>query len=73
MDNATRWVGIDLHRRRSQIAVIDEHGELTLSRRIVNDRETFLELLGDPEARARRVGGDLRLGVAGGAARGSRL
>ena len=50
MDNATRWIGIDLHRRRSQIAVIDEHGELALSRRIVNDRETFLELLGDPES-----------------------
>ena len=49
MDNATRWIGIDLHRRRSQIAVIDEHGELTLSKRIVNDRETMLELLGDPE------------------------
>ena len=31
MTNATRWVGIDLHRRRSQIAIIDEHGELTLS------------------------------------------
>ena len=49
MDNATRWVGIDLHRRRSQVAVIDERGELVLSRRIVNDRETFLELLGDPD------------------------
>ena len=49
MDNGTRWIGIDLHRRRSQIAVIDEHGELALSRRIVNDRETFLKLLGDPE------------------------
>ena len=49
MDNATRWVGIDLHRKRSQIAVIDEQGELTLSRRIVNDRDTFLELLGDPQ------------------------
>ncbi len=50
MDNATRWIGIDLHRRRSQIAVINEHGELSLSRRIVNDRETFLELLGDPDS-----------------------
>ena len=40
-------VGIDLHRNRSHIAVIDEHGELTLSRRIVNDRDTFLEMLGD--------------------------
>jgi transposase len=47
--NPTRWVGIDLHRRRSQIAIIDEHGELTLSRRIVNDPQTFRELLGDPE------------------------
>jgi transposase len=49
MTNGNRWVGIDLHRRRSQIAGIDEHGELTLSRRIVNDREAFLEVLGDPE------------------------
>ena len=50
MSNATRWVGIDLHRKRSHIAVIDEQGELTVSRRIVNDRDTFLELLGDPES-----------------------
>ena len=42
-------VGIDLHRNRSHIAVIDEHGELTLSKRIVNGRETFLELLGGLE------------------------
>jgi transposase len=50
MTNGTRWVGIDLHRRRSQIAIIDEHGELSLSRRIVNDRDTFRELLGDPDS-----------------------
>ncbi len=49
MSNPTRWVGVDLHRRRSQIAIIDEHGELALSRRIVNDRGTFRELLGDPD------------------------
>jgi transposase len=49
VSNATRWVGIDLHRKRSHVAVIDEQGELTLSRRIVNDRDTFLELLGDPQ------------------------
>jgi transposase len=48
-DNGRRWVGIDVHCRRSQIAAIDEHGELTISRRITNDdREAFLELLGDP-------------------------
>ena len=49
MRNGNRWVGVDLHRRRSQIAIIDEHGELTLSRRIVNDPGTFKELLGDPD------------------------
>jgi transposase len=49
MTNPTRWVGIDLHRRRSQIAVIDDHGELSLSRRIANDRDAFNELLGDPQ------------------------
>ena len=48
MSNGNRWVGIDLHRRRSQIAIIDDHGELTVSRPIVNDRDTFRELLGDP-------------------------
>ena len=49
MTNPTRWVGIDLHRRRSQIAIIDQHGELTLSKRIPTGRETITELLGDPE------------------------
>src|SRR5258708_13851148 len=42
-------VGIDLHRNRSHVAVIDGNGELSLSRRIVNSRETFLELLGGLE------------------------
>jgi transposase len=50
MSNPTRWVGIDLHRRRSQIAIIDEHGELTLQKRIPTGRETIRELLGDPES-----------------------
>ena len=49
MSNPTRWVGVDLHRRRSQIAIIDEHGQLALSRKIVNDPKTFRELPGDPE------------------------
>jgi transposase len=38
-------VGIDLHRKRSQVAGLDEHGTELLSRRIVNDPATFLELL----------------------------
>ena len=49
MSNPTRWVGIDLHRRRTQIAIIDQHGELTLQERIPTGREPILELLGDPE------------------------
>ena len=47
MTNPRRWVGIDLHRRRSQLAVIDEQGELTLCKRIPTGRETFTELLLD--------------------------
>ena len=39
------YVGIDLHRKRSQIAVLDQEGSELLSRRIVNDPETFLNLL----------------------------
>lgn len=49
VDNGTRWVGIDLHRRRSFLTAITDEGEVSLRRRIVNDREAFLELLGDPQ------------------------
>jgi transposase len=38
-------VGIDLHRKRSHIAARDESGAQLLSRRIVNDPQTFLALL----------------------------
>src|SRR3954447_22139425 len=40
-------VGIDLHRKRSHVAALDEHGGELLSRRIVNDPDTFLALLGE--------------------------
>ena len=40
-------VGIDLHKSRSHIAVVDEQGRKILSRRIENDPATFLELLGE--------------------------
>ena len=49
MSHPTRWIGIDLHRRRSQVAIIDEHGELTVQKRIATGREAFRELLGDPD------------------------
>jgi transposase len=35
------YVGIDLHRKRSHVAVVDEHGQQLLSRRLVNDPELF--------------------------------
>ena len=40
-------VGIDLHRKRSHVAALDESGAQLLSRRIVNDPQTFLALLED--------------------------
>jgi transposase len=39
------YVGIDLHRKRSHVAVVDQDGAEVLSRRLVNDRERFRELL----------------------------
>lgn len=49
MEDGTRFIGIDLHRRRSQVAVVDSDGEVLLQRRIANDPEAFRELLGEPE------------------------
>jgi transposase len=46
-------VGIDLHRSRSRVAVLDDRGEVLLSRRIVNDPQTFLELLGEIDGECR--------------------
>jgi transposase len=38
-------VGIDLHRKRSHVAALDERGTELFSRRIVNDPDTFVALL----------------------------
>ena len=46
-------VGIDLHRSRSHVAVIGEEGDVLLSRRIVNDPATFLELLAEIDGECR--------------------
>ena len=46
-------VGIDLHRKRSHIAALDETGAQLLSRRIVNDPQTFLALLGGLDGESR--------------------
>src|SRR5436309_9520058 len=49
-------VGIDLHRSRSHVAVIDDGGDVLLSRRVVNDPAIFLELLGE-------IDGDCRIAL----------
>jgi transposase len=41
------YVGIDLHRKRSHVAVVDAGGQQLLSRRLVNDPDRFRELLGE--------------------------
>lgn len=41
------FVGIDLHRKRSHIAAVDEHGAQVLSRRIVNDADVFEEVVAE--------------------------
>ncbi|HKH94583.1 MAG TPA: IS110 family transposase [Gemmatimonadaceae bacterium] len=46
-------VGIDLHRKRSHVAVIDEGGRELCSRRIINDGQAFLALLGEIEGECR--------------------
>jgi len=47
------YVGIDLHRKRSHVSVVDERGEELLSRRLVNDPARFRELLAGLDADAR--------------------
>ena len=49
------YVGIDLHRKRSHVAVVDERGRQLLSRRLVNDRELFRELFDELGADGVRV------------------
>lgn len=40
------YVGIDVHRKRSQVAVVGEDGKVQLNRNVVNGRETILRLIG---------------------------
>ena len=47
------YVGIDLHRKRSHVAVVDEDGQQLLSRRLVNDPERFRELFDELGGEAR--------------------
>src|SRR5260221_2650527 len=68
------YVGIDVHRKRSQVAVIDSGGEVLANRNVPNGVETILGVIGGlPPGTPAASGGRVRLGVAAGAARGLRL
>jgi transposase len=41
------YVGIDVHRKRSQVAVVAEDGHVVLNKNVVNGSEPFLRLIGD--------------------------
>ena len=47
------YAAIDLHRKRSQVAALDQNGDLVLSRRIANSPEAFRAVLDElgPEAK----------------------
>src|ERR1700751_4166745 len=41
------YVGIDVHRKRSQVAVVTEDGQVQMNRKVVNGSEPMLRLIGD--------------------------
>ena len=40
------YVGIDVHRKRSQVAVVTEDGQVQLNKNVVNGSEPMLRLIG---------------------------
>jgi Transposase len=40
------YVGIDVHRKRSQVAVVDQSGEVLTNRNVPNGVETILKVIG---------------------------
>ena len=41
------YVGIDVHRKRSQVAVVTDYGKVQLNKNTVNGTEPILRLIGD--------------------------
>jgi len=61
------YVGIDVHRKRSQVAVVTEDGTVQLNKNTVNGTEPILRLIGGlpagtPVAAASNIGGPTRSG-----------
>ena len=46
-------VGIDLHRKRSHVAILDDQGRELRSRRVINDGQTILALLAEIDGECR--------------------
>ncbi len=40
------YVGMDVHRKRSQVAILDHRGEELLNRNVINDPAALLPILG---------------------------
>ena len=60
------YVGIDVHRKRSQVAVVTGDGTVEFNKNAVNGSEPFRRLIGDlPSGDAGGVRGGVRLGLAG--------
>ncbi|MGN6175050.1 MAG: hypothetical protein ACTHPS_19195, partial [Streptosporangiaceae bacterium] len=60
------YVGIGVHRKRSQVAVAGEDGRVQLNRNVVNGSQPMLGLLGGlPPGTPVAIRGGVRLGVAG--------
>ena len=56
------YVGIDVHRKRSQVAVVTEDGQVQLNKNVVNGSEPMLRLIGDlPSAWIFHEGGGVGL------------
>jgi len=67
------YVGIDVHRKRSQVAVVDQAGEVLVNRNVPNGVETILRVIGDLPI-GTSVAFEAAFGWgAGGAARGPRV
>jgi transposase len=49
------YVGVDLHRRTSQLVALDEGGQVTFKRNVASERTAIMEALGQFEGRAEVV------------------
>ena len=68
------YAGIDVHRKRAQVAAVTEDGQVQVNRNVPNGVEPILKLIGDlPTGTLSGVRGHPRLGLAGGVAGGARV